>query len=107
MKRFMMIAVALVGMTVGTATVAEADHWHGRGRGGSGFGISVNYGSGFNNFSGHYGRGGFGHIRPYGVYGGGYPVYRSTQVYSVPVYSVPVYGGFGGYGGHYGHRHCH
>jgi hypothetical protein len=99
----MMIAVALGGLMLVSASEAKADHF--RGRGGSNFGISINYGSGFNNFGGGYGRGyGYGG-RGFG-YGNAYPVYRTRSVYAVPVYSVPVYGGYYG-GGYGGRRHCH
>lgn len=91
--------------------------------GGSGFGVSVNYGNGYNNFGGTYSRGysqpyygGYGGYGGGGYYGGGYPAFRSVQVYSTPIYGGGYGGGyhgggynrgFGGYGGGYGHHHRH
>ena len=89
--------------------------------GGSGFGISLNYGNGYSNFGGAYSGGysqpsfdgygvGYGGVYGNGGYfGGGYPAYRSVQVYSTPIYGGGNYGGnyFGGYGGGFGHHHHH
>lgn len=105
MKRFLLLAVLIGGLTLAGGTEANASHRHGR----SSFGVSLNFGSG-------YGRG---VSLNYGNYGRGYSSYRSRnytrvspRVYnnrsfysgrSYRNYSVPSYG-FGGYGHHH---HCH
>ena len=87
MKRFFLIAVALVAMVVGGAATASADpwghhHYHGYGRT-SFYGGYGGYGGGYNNYYRAY--------RPPVGYPGCGPVYRNN-----------FYGGYGGYGG-YGH----
>lgn len=112
MKKLLVCVAALSCLLVVGSSNTMAQHYTGR----SGFGISVNYGNGYNNFGGTYNRG---YSQPY--YGGGYggyPAYRSVQVYSTPIYGGGHYGGghygggynhgFGGYrGGGYGHHHHH
>jgi hypothetical protein len=101
MKRFLVCVAALSCLLVvgSSSTMAQCN----RG-GGPGFGVSLNYGGGYNNFGGYYNQG---YSQPY--YGGGYPAYRSVQIYSTPVYGGGYFGGGynRGFGGGYGHHHHH